>query len=130
MMRQLGCIELGRQDALILRDIIRPLAPVPPYEPGSLIVLCRKLYAGLLRLELDAGTSTINIPIDAHEALFINQFVGSQDWEGASALLQQTWLVLYELEHEARYPRTWEAVGGHASPVSTRGSWSDADSSR
>jgi hypothetical protein len=37
--------------------------------------------------------------------LFINQFVGNEDWQNALAVLEQTWLALYELRNQRVYPR-------------------------
>lgn len=102
-MRQFGCIELDRQDLLVLRDCIRPLAKVEPYDPAALIRFCEKVYAAILKLKVN-GLETINVPLEEPEALFINQFVGNEDWGNALAVLEQSWLVLYELEHAAAYP--------------------------
>jgi hypothetical protein len=107
-MRQFTCIELTMTDALLLRDAIRPLARVEPIDAAANIRLCEKLYDALLRLKID-GNATINVGIDEREALIINHFVSSEDWEGALPLLEQTWLVLYELRNERAYPRTFSA---------------------
>jgi hypothetical protein len=109
-MRQFSCVELSLQDAVTLRDIIRPLTRVEPYDQMTLVNFCEKLYAAILKLRTDRTEVAVSIPLERHEALFINHFVGSEDWGGALALLEQTWLVLYELEHQSVYPRPREAI--------------------
>ncbi len=108
-MRQFGCIELQLEHALLLRDALRPLAKVDPYDAHSMIVLCEKLYEGILKLKSEDG-GAINITLEEHEALFINHFVGNEDWQHALALLEQTWLVLYERQHERCYPRPLQDI--------------------
>ncbi len=103
-MRQFSCIEVTPLDALLLRDAIRPLTKADPYDQALMIRFCEKLYDGILKVKANA-LETINIPLEEHEAIFINQFVGNEDWGNALALLEQTWLVLYELRHKAVYPR-------------------------
>jgi hypothetical protein len=103
-MRQFGCIEVTLQDALLLRDAIRPLAKVEPYEPATMIRFCEKLYDGILKMKA-ARLDSINIALEEHEALFINQFVGNEDWQDALAVLEQSWLALYELRYQRVYPR-------------------------
>src|SRR5438309_1378113 len=103
-MRQFGCIEVTRNDALLLRDAIRPLAKVDPYGSATVIAFCQKLYSALLKMKANR-IGEINIPLDEHEALFINHFVSNEDWDHALSILEQTWLVLYELEHRSVYPR-------------------------
>lgn len=103
-MRQFGCIEITRLDALLLRDAIRPLAKVEPYDQATMIRFCEKLYDGILKM--NAGQlESINVALEEHEALFINQFVGNEDWENALLILEQTWLALYELRNQRTYPR-------------------------
>lgn len=103
-MRQFGCIEVTLVDALLLRDAIRPLAKVEPYDQSTMIRFCEKLYDGILKMK--AGQlEAINIALEEQEALFINQFVGNEDWENALAVLEQTWLALYELRTHRVYPR-------------------------
>jgi hypothetical protein len=103
-MRQFGCIEITRLDALLLRDAIRPLAKVEPYDQATMIRFCEKLYDGILKM--NAGhLESINVALEEHEALFINQFVGNEDWENALLILEQTWLALYELRNQRTYPR-------------------------
>lgn len=109
-MRQFGCIEVKLSDALVLRDAIRPLAKVDPYDTSLVIRFCEKLYGGILKLRCD-GYENVNIALEEHEALFINQFVSNEDWEGALKILEQTWLVLYELAHQAAYPRRDDPAG-------------------
>lgn len=103
-MRQFACVEVSRMDALLLRDAMRPLAKVEPYDGVLLVRFCEKLYDGILKLEANK-LDAINIALEEHEAVFINHFVGNEDWGGAMALLEQTWLVLYELRYQSRYPR-------------------------
>jgi hypothetical protein len=109
-MRQFRCIEVGLQDAMTLSDILRPLAPVAPYDQSLMVRLCEKLYGAILRLRIEDPDGLISIPIEEHEAIFLNHFVGSQDWGGAEAVLEQTWLALYELQHESVYPRPRETI--------------------
>lgn len=112
-MRQFGCVEITLQDALLMRDAIRPLARVEPYEPASMIRFCEKLYDGILKMK--AGElPAINIALEKHEALFINQFIGNEDWANALAVLEQTWLALYELRNQRVYPRPEKAVAAAA----------------
>ena len=40
-MRQFGCIEISTRDALILRDIMRPLNKVDPYDQALLVRFCQ-----------------------------------------------------------------------------------------
>ncbi len=103
-MRQFGCIELTVTDALLLRDAIRPLVNVQPFEPGAAIAFCEKLYDGLLKMKAN-GLDAINLPVDEREALIINHYVGNEDWQNAMQVLEQTWLALYELRHDRAYPR-------------------------
>ena len=103
-MRQFGCIEITLSDALILRDELRPLAKVDPYDARSMMVLCEKLYEAILKLKSE-DADTVNIALEEHEALIVNHFVGNEDWQNALAVLEQTWLVIYERRHEQRYPR-------------------------
>lgn len=103
-MRQYCCMEVTLRDALLLRDAIRPLAKVEPYEAGTVIRFCEKLYDGILKLKAN-GLDEINIPLEEQEALFVNHFVGSEDWDNALGILEQTWLALYELRHKSVYPR-------------------------
>jgi hypothetical protein len=108
-MRQFGCIEITLMDALLLRDAIRPLAKVEPYDPATMIRFCEKLYDGILKMK--AGQlESINIALEEHEALFINQFVGNEDWQNALAVLEQSWLALYELRNQRVYPRPERAA--------------------
>jgi hypothetical protein len=103
-MRQFGCIEITLLDALLLRDAIRPLTKVDPFDQTTIIRFCEKLYDALLKMK--AGElGSINIVLEEHEALFINQFVGNEDWENALSILEQTWLVLYELRNQSVLPR-------------------------
>jgi hypothetical protein len=90
-------------DALLLRDAIRPLARVEPYDAATLIRFCEKLYDGILKVKAN-GLDAINIALEEQEALFVNQFVGNEDWSNALAILEQTWLVLYELRNQHAYP--------------------------
>ncbi len=108
-MRQFGCVEVTLVDALLLRDAIRPLAKVEPYDGITVIQFCEKLYNGILKMKA-LDLQSINIPLEEHDALFINQFVSNEDWGGALALLEQTWLVLYELQHKSVYPRAGEEI--------------------
>ncbi len=103
-MRQFSCVEVTQLDAILLRDAIRPLTKADPYDQSLMIRFCEKLYDGILKMKANK-LETINIPLDEHEALFINQFIGNEDWGNALALLEQTWLVLYELRHKSVYPR-------------------------
>ncbi len=103
-MRQFGCVELTLVDALLLRDAIRPLARVEPFDPATMIRFCQKLYDGILKIK-SGELRTINVALEEQEALFINQFVGNEDWENALRVLEQTWLVLYELRNQRAYPR-------------------------
>jgi hypothetical protein len=69
-----------------------------------MIRFCEKLYDGILKMK--AGQlASINIALEEHEALFINQFVGNEDWQNALAVLEQSWLALYELRNQRVYPR-------------------------
>ena len=108
-MRQFGCIEVTLLDALLLRDAIRPLARVEPYDPATLIRFCEKLYDGILKMKA-SQLESINIALEEQEALFINQFIGNEDWGSALAVLEQTWLVLYELRNQHAYPRPASTV--------------------
>ena len=108
-MRQFSCVEVTQVDALLLRDAIRPLTKAEPYDAALMIRFCEKLYDGILKMKANK-LEAINIPLEEHEALFINQFIGNEDWGNALALLEQTWLVLYELRHKAVYPRPIEEV--------------------
>ena len=103
-MRQFGCIELTVTDALLLRDAIRPLVSVQPFEPGAAIAFCEKLYDGLLKMKAN-DLDAINLPVDEREALIINHYVGNEDWQNAMRVLEQTWLALYELRYDRTYPR-------------------------
>ena len=103
-MRQFACIEISQNDALLLRDVIRPLAKVEPYDPVTSTRFCEKLYDAILKMKANEIDS-INIPLEEQEAIFLNHVVGNEDWGGAMALLEQSWLVLYELRHKDVYPR-------------------------
>ena len=83
---------------------IRPLAKVDPYDPASIIRFCEKLYDAILKMKA-SQLESINIALEEHEALFINQFVGNEDWQDALAVLEQSWLALYELRNQRVYPR-------------------------
>jgi hypothetical protein len=122
-MRQFGCVELELNDALLLRDAIRPLAKVEPYEPASLIRFCQKLYTAILKLKAEE-CETVNVPLEEQEAMFLNQFVSNEDWGNALPILEQSWLVLYELQHQAVYPRRREHV---ASLIERMGATAEAD---
>ena len=114
-MRQFACIELSPADALLLRDAIRPLSPVHPFESGTAIGFCEKLYDGLLKVRA-GGMDAINVRLSEQEALLINHYVGCEDWQNALQLLEQTWLVLYELRHDRAYPRPAPAPVVAATP--------------
>jgi len=103
-MRQFGCIEVTLTDALLLRDAIRPLAQVQPFDQSAAFGFCEKLYDGILKMKAN-GIEVINLPIDEREALIINHFVGNEDWGDALRILEQTWLALYELRFDRTYPR-------------------------
>jgi hypothetical protein len=103
-MRQFGCIEISRNDALLMRDAMRPLSKVDPYDTAALITFCQKLYAGLLKMRANR-IDAINIPLEEHEAIFINHFISNEDWDRALDILEQSWLVIYELQHQSVYPR-------------------------
>ena len=117
-MRQFGCIEVTLHDALLLRDAMRPLARVEPYDAVAMIRFCEKLYDGILKLKV-CDQPSINISLEEHEALFINQFVGNEDWQNALAILEQSWLALYEVRNHHVYPRPERPahVPEFASPV-------------
>jgi hypothetical protein len=115
-MRQFACIEVTLTDALLLRDALRPLAKVDPYDQAAMIRFCEKLYDGILKMKA-GDMPSINIALEEHEALFINQFVGNEDWQNSLALLEQTWLVLYELRNQRVYPRPERAAS--SIPLST-----------
>jgi hypothetical protein len=119
-MRQYTCIELDLQAALVLRECMRPLARVDPYEQRSMIRFCEKLYAAILKLQSEEETQSVNVPLEVHEVFFINHFVGNEDWQGAMPLLQQTWLALYELQHEGTYPRPREEIGATLKRLAAR----------
>lgn len=120
-MRQFGCIEITLTDALLLRDAIRPLARVEPYDAGTMIRFCEKLYDGILKVKANQ-LDTINIALEEHEALFINQFVGNEDWSNALAILEQTWLVLYELRNQRAYPRAAASTAAIEAPATAESS--------
>ena len=109
VVRQFGCIEVTMMDALLLRDAIRPLGRVEPYDSATLIRFCEKLYDGILKVKAN-HLDSINIALEEQEALFINQFVGNEDWANALGILEQTWLVLYELRNQQAYPRPATAI--------------------
>lgn len=117
-MRQFSCIELGLRDALLLRDAVRPLAKVEPFDPITSIRFCEKLYSAILKMKAN-DLETINVPLEEQEALFINQFVSNEDWDRALVLLEQTWLVLYELKHQSAYPRPDADVSAVIERIST-----------
>jgi hypothetical protein len=83
-----------------------------------MIRFCEKLYDGILKMKACEQPS-INISLEEHEALFINQFVGNEDWQNALAVLEQSWLALYEVRNHRVYPRPERPVDvpGFASPV-------------
>lgn len=108
-MRQFGCIEINRTDALLLRDAIRPLAKVEPFETRMAMQFCEKLYGAILKMKVQ-DIDTINVPLEEYEVFFINQFISNDDWANSLAILEQTWLVLHELRHDAIYPRAAKTV--------------------
>ena len=115
-MRQFGCIEITLTDALLMRDAIRPLARVDPYDQATMIRFCEKLYDGILKIKSN-GLGAINVALEEQEALFINQFVGNEDWQNALQILEQSWLVLYELRNQHAYPRVAAPVPSSADLV-------------
>jgi hypothetical protein len=108
-MRQFGCIEITRTDALLLRDAIRPLSKVEPYETRLAIRFCEKLYGAILKMKA-LDLDTINIPLEDQEVMFINHFISNDDWANSMRILEQSWLVLHELRHKDVYPRLEAAV--------------------
>ena len=118
-MRQFSCIELSQRDAMVLRDLMRPLVRIELFEQATLVHLCEKLYAAILKSRMDAEAPAVNVRIDEREAVVINHFVGSEDWDGALPLLEQTWLVLYELRHDATYPRVREPIAASVERLSS-----------
>lgn len=103
-MRQFSCIEITRTDALLLRDAIRPLAKVEPFEPRTVMQFCEKLYEALLKMKAN-DLDEINVPLEEQEVMFVNQFVSNDDWANSLHILEQSWLVLHELRHQRVYPR-------------------------
>jgi hypothetical protein len=103
-MRQFSCIEITRTDALLLRDAIRPLAKVEPFEPRLAMQFCEKLYEALLKMKAH-DLEEINIPLEEQEVMFINQFVSNDDWANSLNILEQSWLALHELRNKRVYPR-------------------------
>jgi len=118
-MRQFGCVEITLNDALLLRDAIRPLAKVEPYDPGTMIRFCEKLYDAILKMKTHE-LSEINVSLEEQEALFINHFVGNEDWDTAMALLEQTWLALYERRNRSVYPRPAANVAALVEQIAER----------
>src|SRR3990167_9073931 len=95
-MRQLRQLELTKTDALMLRELIRPFDHIlPDFIKGTLTELSKKIYAALIELEHE---ETINIPINEEEILLLNQKISNEEWDGAQALLLQTWKILYEIK--------------------------------
>jgi hypothetical protein len=125
-MRQFGCVEMGLKDALLLRDAIRPLTKVELYNQVTLVHFCQKLYDGILKLRADEKLEAVNLPLEEHEAIIVNHFIGYEDWDGAGALLEQSWLVLYELRHAEVYPRTREEIRSTLQRISTESAGSFA----
>lgn len=93
-------IEITRSDGLALRELVRPFcSDFPDAIKVALADFVIKLYAALIQLERE-GVESVNIPMNENECLIINQKVGNEDWEGAIAILRQTWAVLYELKND------------------------------
>ena len=69
-MRQFGCIELTLTDALLMRDAIRPLARVEPFDPGARIGNFGAVLVALAgpwpigRATIDALTRSPTIVVD------------------------------------------------------------------
>jgi hypothetical protein len=98
-MRQFLCIEITREDALVLREVMRPFDEhsIPESLRPYLAKFSIRLYDALIDLE---KKEAVNIPVSEEECLLINQKVGNEDYGGALGLLRQTWAVLYELKND------------------------------
>jgi len=97
-MRQFLCIEITREDALVLREVMRPFDEhsIPESLRPYLAKFSIRLYDALIDLE---QKEAVNIPVSEEECLLLNQKLGNEDYGGAVALLRQSWAVLYELKH-------------------------------
>ncbi len=118
-MRQFACIEVTLTDALLLRDAIRPLSKCEPYDAITMVRFCEKLYDAILKMKANELES-INIAIEEQDALFINHFVGNEDWANAMQILEQSWLALYEVRNKAVYPRPAEKARAVLDRISDR----------
>jgi hypothetical protein len=96
--RQFGCLLLSREDGWALRELMRPY-DAPPELREMQQQFLRRLYEALLRMHvLDLPTYGITMTIE--DCLLVNQYVKSGAWQGADALLLQTWQVLHELTEQ------------------------------
>ena len=99
--RQFGHILLTPMDGWALRELIKPMDPGLGTKEAQLEFV-KPLYEAMLRL-IVADLPNINLPLSAEEALIINQAVKSGAYEGADALLLQTWQVLHEHTYDAPF---------------------------
>lgn len=109
MTREFAHIELSGQDLLHLRDAVKPLSDCKPYDPACMLAFCRKVYYALLKQREEKRTY-ISMPLTVTDVMLLNHFLSTEDGLWALSLLEQTWHVLYELEHDQPYPRCFTEV--------------------
>ena len=106
-----GCINVTYQQALGLREAMRPLAmsPTAIIEPVVLLLFHEKVLLMLVEFEATATKIAHYLPLSREECLLISQFLSMQDGDWAADVLKQSRFVLYELKSGQR-PATKEAV--------------------
>lgn len=95
--RQFGCLYLGRDDAWSLRELIKPFE-APPQRTEETINFLLRLYELILRMYVE-DHEFYGMTVSVEDCLLINQVVKSGAWNGADAVLLQTFQVIHEHTH-------------------------------
>jgi hypothetical protein len=95
-MRSFACIELTLQQALLLRETIRPLDVHVTYHGSMLISFCERLYALILLMETRHFPES-NLLLTHADVMLVNHFLGAEDFKGAADVLAQSRAALGEI---------------------------------
>lgn len=103
-----GAILLTREDGWALRELIRPPLKTDDEVSARTQEFCGRLYDALVHLELE-GRGEINFWLEPWDIWLLNVAVKAGSWEGADAILVQSWVVYHEMfysEHPLELPGT------------------------
>lgn len=94
-----GVITLTYQQALGLREAMRPLAspPTAPIDPVVLLLFHERVLLMLVAFETTPGMTKGEMALIRDECLLISQFLSMQDGDWAADVLKQARRALHEV---------------------------------